>query len=124
MCSECRIDKFLWMVRVFKSRSLATTACKSKHVIINNKFVKPSRIVQAGITIEIKQAPIVRTFKILDIPKSRLSAKLVKDYAIDTTDEGEYMKLKLARTREGQREKGAGRPTKKERRIIDKFKDE
>lgn len=120
---EIRIDKYLWTVRIFKTRTLATEACKSKKVLIDNKHVKASRIVKNGDIIEIKQMPIIRTYKVIDIPKSRVSAKIVKDFVIETTPEDELTKLKMANTNQIKRDKGSGRPTKKERRLLDKLKD-
>jgi ribosome-associated heat shock protein Hsp15 len=120
---ENRIDKYLWSVRVFKTRTLATEACKSKKVLIDNNPVKASRIVKNGDIIEIKQMPIVRTYKVIDTPKSRVSAKIVKDFVIETTPEEEFIKLKLAKTNQIKRDKGTGRPTKKDRRLLDKLKD-
>jgi len=114
-----RVDKFLWAVRIFKTRSIATETCKSKRIIINNISVKPSRNVKIGDTIEYKQAPIVRTFEILDLPKSRVSAKLSTNYVKETTPESSFEMLKQIKSTSIRREKGSGRPTKKERRLLD-----
>ncbi len=120
---EYRIDKYLWSVRLFKTRTLASEACKSKKIIIDNNPVKASRNLKIGDIIEIKQMPIVRKFEVIDFPKSRVSAKLVKDYIIETTPEEEFIKLKIAKTSIIERDKGTGRPTKKDRRLLDKLRD-
>ncbi len=117
-----RIDKYLWCIRLYKTRSMATEACKKGRVLINGQAVKPSRIVKAGEEIDIKKPPVVYTYKVLGFPKNRLSAKLVPDYASDLTTKEELSKLKLQDDFFIKRDRGTGRPTKKERRIIDKLK--
>jgi ribosome-associated heat shock protein Hsp15 len=119
MESSYRVDKFLWAVRIFKTRSLATEACKSKRIIINNISVKPSRNIKLGDIIEYKQAPILRTFEVLDLPKSRVSAKLSINFVKETTPESSFEMLKQIKSTIIKRDKGTGRPTKKERRLLD-----
>ncbi|MGC9331359.1 MAG: RNA-binding S4 domain-containing protein [Bacteroidales bacterium] len=122
MEKESRIDKFLWCVRLFKTRSKATTACKKKHIIVNDRDVKPSSKITPGDKIEIKSPPIIRSFYVIETLNSRVGAKLVEDYIKETTPDKEYQKLKKAYYETGIiRTKGKGRPTKKERRQIDKI---
>ena len=120
--TDIRIDKFLWAVRLYKTRSLAAEACKKGKIIINNIQVKSSRIVVRNETIIVKKLPVVYSYRVKEITGNRLAAKLVADFIEDLTPEEEKIKLKLAETPGfGHREKGTGRPTKKERRVIDKF---
>lgn len=121
MTQNVRIDKYLWAVRVFKTRNLATEECKKAHVIINDVAVKPSRIVKQGETILVKFPPIIRSFVVDGIIEKRVSAALAKTYVTETTPESEFEKLKLAHNNFVQRDRGSGRPTKKERRLIDKI---
>ncbi len=120
--NQKRIDKYLWSVRVFKTRSLATEACKKGRVKIDSQQVKPSRMVKEGDEIEVKKPPVLYTYRILGFPKSRVSAKLVPGYVKDLTPQEELDKLKMQDDFFIRRDKGMGRPTKKERRIIDKLK--
>jgi ribosome-associated heat shock protein Hsp15 len=120
-----RIDKWLWAVRVFKTRSMATNACKKGKVLIDDISAKPSRSVKIGEIIQVKNPPIMKTFKVKGPLGKRVSAKLAVQYVEDLTPEEEIEKLRLSRSDFfGFREKGAGRPTKKERRILDKLKDQ
>lgn len=123
MPQDVRIDKYLWAVRIFKTRNLATEECKKGHVMINDINVKPSRIVKKGERIDIKFPPIVRSFIVIDILEKRVSAVLAKELIIEITPEEEFLKAKAARNTFVYRESGAGRPTKKDRRLMDKFKD-
>lgn len=120
-----RIDKFLWSVRIFKTRSSASDSCRNGKVMLGNQPVKPSRIVLPGETITFRKAPVTLTYRILAIPPSRVPAKLVQDYIEDLTPESEKLKLIV---RPGElvafREKGTGRPTKKERRLIDRLRED
>jgi ribosome-associated heat shock protein Hsp15 len=119
-----RIDKFLWAVRIFKTRSLASEACRKGKIIINNVQVKPSRIVTANETITVKKLPLVYFYSVIEPVENRVSAKLVHLYVNDVTPEEERAKL-LNRELSGfgYRNKGMGRPTKKERRNIDRLKE-
>ena len=120
-----RIDKFLWSVRLFKTRSLATDACKNGRVLINEMPVKPSREIKVGNEFWVKNPPIVMRYKVKDELKSRVGAKLVPDYLINITPEEDLEQLRLVRDAKVQfRDRGAGRPTKKERRDLDDFMDE
>jgi ribosome-associated heat shock protein Hsp15 len=120
-----RIDKFLWAVRIFKTRSLASEACRKGRIIINNIQVKPSRVVTANETIIVKKLPSVFTYSVIEPIENRVSAKLVNLYVNDLTPEEEKAKL-LNRELSGfgYRDKGTGRPTKKERRNIERLKED
>ena len=120
-----RIDKFLWAVRIFKTRSLASEACRKGKIIINNIQVKPSRIVIADETIIVKKLPLIYTYLVLEPIENRVSAKIVPLYINDVTPDEEKAKL-LNRdlTEFGYRDKGSGRPTKRERRTIDRLKND
>ncbi|MDT0295097.1 RNA-binding S4 domain-containing protein [Mesonia ostreae] len=115
-----RIDKFLWCVRYFKTRSIATNACKKGHVKIDGSSVKPSRDVYATDKIEVRKNQINYKIEVLDLPPSRVGAKLVNMYIIDITPKENLEKLDLLKySKEYYRKKGTGRPTKKDRRDID-----
>jgi ribosome-associated heat shock protein Hsp15 len=118
-----RIDKFLWAVRIYKTRSLASEACQKGRVVINNIQVKPSRTVTANETIIVKKLPVIYSFIILEPIENRVAAKLVPLFLKDITPEDEKVKLTNRElTFFGYRNKGTGRPTKKERRNIDRLK--
>lgn len=120
-----RIDKFLWGVRLFKTRTLATHATKNNKVFLNGEPVKPSKEVKAGDIIEVRKDNITRKFKVLEILKNRVGAKLVPDYCEDITEPAELEKLEALRIRlVHQRSKGLGRPTKKDRRDMEEFIDD
>jgi ribosome-associated heat shock protein Hsp15 len=120
-----RIDKYLWAVRIFKTRSLASEACKKGKIIINNIQVKPSRVVNPDEIIFVKKLPVIYSYIVIEPIENRVSAKLVNLHIKDITPEEEKAKLI---TRDvigfGNREKGTGRPTKKERRTIDRLKND
>ena len=121
---DLRIDKWLWAVRLFKTRSLATEACRAGKVKVDNQAVKPSRDVRAGMVISLSQGPITKTIEVKALPKSRISAKLVNDFLTDLTPAEEYERLQLIRELNWEkRPRGSGRPTKLERRSIDRLKD-
>ncbi len=120
-----RIDKYLWCVRYFKTRSLATAACKKGHVRVNGEPAKPSRDVYISDKIQVRKNQVNHSLEITDMPTSRVGAKLVDIYRKDTTPSKEFEineMLKLHRS--ARRDKGAGRPTKKERRDIDEYSDQ
>ena len=114
-----RIDKWLWAVRIFKTRSMATNACKSGKVAIDETAVKPSHMVKVGEEVKVNGGPfgpITRTFKVKGLLEKRVSAKIAKEFVEETTPEEEFAKLKALREFPfAAREKGTGRPTKKER---------
>lgn len=123
MNKTLRIDKYLWCIRVFKTRNLSTEKCRNGHVLANNYVVKPSYLVKIDDTIQIKTPPIIRSYKVLDITERRVSAPLVKDFACETTPPEELLKLKTIANTFVTHDRGEGRPTKKNRRLIQNFKD-
>lgn len=115
-----RVDKFLWCVRYFKTRSIATEACKQGKVRINDQIVKPSREVYPSDKLMIRKDQINYEIEILDLPPSRVGAKLVGLYLNDITPKEALEKLDLLKySQDFYRKKGTGRPTKKDRRDID-----
>ena len=115
-----RVDKFLWCVRYFKTRSLATNACKTGKVKIKGDNVKPSREVFPQDKITVRKNQINHQIDVLDVPTSRLGAKLVGLYVNDITPKEEFEKTELLKySKDYYRKKGVGRPTKKDRRDID-----
>ncbi|MBP0903963.1 RNA-binding S4 domain-containing protein [Mariniflexile gromovii] len=120
-----RIDKYLWCVRYYKTRTLATTACKKGHIRVNQEIVKPSREVYAQDIIELRKDQINYRLTVNDIPESRVGAKLVDIYRTDTTPKEQFEAQELLKySKDYYRKKGVGRPTKKDRRDIDDFKDD
>ena len=120
-----RIDKFLWSVRLFKTRSLATKACLMSRVLINGTNIKPSKEIETGKIITVRKPPVTYTYRVTGIIENRVSAKLVANYIEDITPEDEKLKIIISSGPPiGFRKKGTGRPTKKERRTIDKWTDE
>tara|TARA_R100001369_G_scaffold92821_1_gene140163 strand:- start:3283 stop:3657 length:375 start_codon:yes stop_codon:yes gene_type:complete len=119
-----RVDKYLWCVRYYKTRSIATKACKKGTVQVNGDTVKPARDVYPGDEIKVRKNQINYQLEVLDLPKSRLGAKLVDIYRKDTTPkeafEGQEM---LQYAKKYYRKKGTGRPTKKDRRDLEDFTD-
>jgi ribosome-associated heat shock protein Hsp15 len=119
---QVRIDKFLWSVRIFKTRSMATEACRRGRVIVNDQPAKASRPVLPNDTIVVRKLPVTYTFRVIAPVHNRVSAKFTADFIEDLTPEAEKEKLEMKRTvSHGYREKGLGRPTKKERREIDRL---
>jgi len=117
-----RIDKYLWCVRYYKTRSIATQACKKGAIKINDNSLKPSKEVYSGDIIQVRINQINYTLQVLDIPKSRLGAKLVDQYRKDTTPKEAFEKLELLKySKDYYRKKGAGRPSKKDRRDLEDF---
>jgi len=120
---ELRIDKWLWAVRIYKTRSQAANACKKGSVLIEGQQVKPSRTVKAGETVTVKKRPVFYKYKVLGLLEKRQSAKIADEYKEDITPEEELQKLDVQKQATFERrDKGAGRPTKKERRILDRIK--
>lgn len=120
-----RIDKYLWCVRYYKTRTLATTACKKGHIKVNGAVVKPSREVYPTDKIELRKNQINYKITVNDIPSNRISAKLVDIYRTDTTPKTEFEAQELLKySKDYYRKKGTGRPTKKDRRDIDDFNTE
>lgn len=122
--TSTRIDKWLWSVRIFKTRSIAVDECKKGRVKINDLEAKPSKEVKVGDLVSIRKQPVTYTYKVLGIPKSRVGAKLLPDLLEDLTSEDELMKLEPGfMAFQGYRKRGTGRPTKKERRTLDNLRD-
>ena len=117
---EVRVDKYLWAMRIYKTRSIAADACKNGRVSINGVQLKPSRTFHVGDTFNVRKGPITYTFRVLQLTENRLGAKLVPEYAENLTPQSELDKLHApVETFFVRRERGAGRPTKKERRDIE-----
>ena len=121
--SGIRIDKWLWMVRVYKTRTMATDACNAGKIKMNGDNVKPSKIVKMGEIYAIKLDQLDKSIQVLDFPKIRVGAPLVPNFYTDLTTPEEYERVKSLRTRFEIRDHGDGRPTKRDRRQIDYLKD-
>ena len=120
-----RIDKFLWCIRVFKTRNIATKACKKGHVKINETNVKPSKEIFSDELILVRKNQINYQFKVLDLPDSRVGAKIVDLYRKDVTPKVAFEKNEMLKfAKDYYRKKGAGRPTKKDRRDIEDYSEE
>lgn len=120
-----RIDKYLWCVRLFKTRSLAANEVKNDRILMDEEPMKASREIKVGDEFTVKYHGYSRSFKVLGIPRARVGAKLVPDLMVETTSEEEIDKqefLKLAKNL--QRDRGTGRPTKRERRDLDRLRDD
>ncbi|MDR1984937.1 MAG: RNA-binding S4 domain-containing protein [Prevotellaceae bacterium] len=122
---EIRIDKWLCAMRIYKTRSEAADACKHGKVIINNIECKPSRIVKTGEIITVRKLPVVYTYRVIDVTENRQPAKNVSQYAENLTPQEELDKLDAKSPAIFvHRDKGSGRPTKKERRTLDNLLNE
>jgi len=120
-----RIDKFLWAVRLYKTRSIASDECRKGRVIIQDIQVKPSRLISKDEIIHIKKPPVNHTFRIIEPIEKRVSAKIAGLYIEDLTPETEKAKLNISQAGGTvYRERGTGRPTKKERRLMDKLQND
>ncbi|MBN2522975.1 MAG: RNA-binding S4 domain-containing protein [Bacteroidales bacterium] len=117
-----RVDKWLWAVRIFKTRALAADACRRGRVLVNGLPAKPSRELRSGNKVTVRKPPVLYSYKVKEIVEKRVSAKIVDQYLEDQTSLEELDKLKVNDTFFFKRERGTGRPTKKERREIDKLK--
>jgi len=120
---QIRIDKWLWCVRIFKTRTMATDACNAGKVKMNGTNLKPSKEVKTEEVYNIKIGQLDKTIKVIDAPKSRVSAALITNFYLDLTPEEEYNRVKSLRTTFEYREHGEGRPTKRDRRQIEYLKD-
>lgn len=121
---EVRIDKWLWAVRIFKTRTAASEACKKGRVMIGNVAVKPSRNIRAGEIIEVRKPPVTFSFKVLALTDKRMGAAKVPEFMENVTPPDQYELLELNRISGFvDRQRGAGRPTKKERRDLEQFTD-
>lgn len=125
MPNEVRVDKWLWAMRVFKTRTIATDACKKGRVLMSGAAVKPSRTIKVGDIIDVKKPPITYTFKVVQLTQNRLGAKLVPEYLENLTPKSQYDLLEMSRISGFiDRQKGLGRPTKREGREMERFKEE
>ena len=124
MATGIRIDKYLWAVRLYKTRSLASEECKKGKVTINGMNVKPSREIKEGETIQLRRPPITRSYKIIALTENRMAAKMVPEFMVETTPASELEILMVQKSMSiDNRERGTGRPTKKDRRDMDDFFD-
>lgn len=120
--TEVRIDKWMWAVRLFKTRSLAADACKKGKVMMSGNSVKASRNIKVGDVVQIKRAPITYSFKVLALAENRMGAKLVPDFMENVTTAEQLEILELSKYSSfGKRDRGTGRPTKKDRRDLDEY---
>jgi ribosome-associated heat shock protein Hsp15 len=120
--TSVRIDKWLWAVRIYKTRSVAADACKAGHVLIDGQRVKPARTIKPNDVISAKVGVMTKTVKVIGIIDRRVGAKIVKSYLEDQTPESEYAKLAdKSREPAAFQTKGFGRPTKKDRRTMERF---
>lgn len=121
---EVRVDKWLWAMRVFKTRTIATDACKKGRVSMGGIPVKPSRTLKEGDVLEVRKPPITYTFRVKAITQNRLGARLVPDYLENLTPQSQYEILEMSKISGFvDRRKGLGRPTKKEGRDLSQFKE-
>ena len=119
---EIRVDKYLWAMRIYKTRSIATDACKCGRVKMNGVEIKPSRAFHVGDVFTVRKGPITYTYRILQLASNRLGVKMVPEYLQDITPKEQLELLELARyAAQSGRDRGTGRPTKKDRRDIEQF---
>ena len=122
MAETARIDKWLWAARIFKTRSIASDACKNGRVTIGGVNMKPSRSVKVGDVVSVKKPPITYSFKVLKTIEQRVGAKVLPEIYENVTDPKQYEWLEMSRISGFvDRARGTGRPTKKERRALDAF---
>ncbi len=122
---SCRMDKFVWSVRLAKTRSQAAEAISKGKIRLDNQHVKPARTVNLGDTIQVMRNTATFSYKVIQLLDKRVGAKLVPDYLIDITPPEEFEKLKLYQAAQRTyREHGTGKPSKKDRRDLDSFLDE
>lgn len=120
--NEVRVDKWLWAVRIFKTRSIASDACKKGRVMIDGVSLKPSRNIRVGDVVQVKKAPVTFSFKVLELAEKRMGAKLVSEFMQNVTPPEQYEILELNKISGFiDRQRGSGRPTKKERRDLNEF---
>ena len=121
---KVRIDKWLWAVRIFKTRALASEACRRRRVLVNGLPAKPSKEVVTGDQVTVRKLPVIYNYRVKQLVEKRLSAKLVSGYLEDNTSLEELDKLKVNENFFARRNRGEGRPTKKERRQLDDLKNQ
>jgi ribosome-associated heat shock protein Hsp15 len=120
--NEVRIDKWMWAVRIFKTRTIAVEACKKNRVSVNGIAAKPSRMIKVGDVVEVRKPPVTYSFKAIDLTQNRVGAKLVPHYLENITPPEQYEIIELQKISGFvDRARGLGRPTKKERRDLDEF---
>ncbi len=119
-----RIDKYLWAVRIFKTRALAAEACKKGKVIVDEFPVKPSRSISSGDVIKVRKMPVIYAYRVKEPIEKRVGAKIVHNHVEDVTPQEELDKLVMQDDFYVKRDRGAGRPTKKERRLLDDLSNE
>ena len=125
MSDQARIDKWLWAVRIYKTRSIAAEACKKGHISIGDRTAKPAHNIRVGDIVNVKKAPITYSFRVLKCAENRVGAKLVPELMENITSQEQYEILEMSKIRGFiDRQQGTGRPTKKERRDLDSFVDE
>lgn len=125
MATEERIDKWLWAMRIFKTRTISTEACKKGRVSVGEVVVKPSRTIKIGDVINVRKPPITYSFKVKALTENRLGAKLVPDYLENITPQSQYDLLEVIKISGFvDRRKGLGRPTKRDSRELSRFKEE
>ncbi len=116
---KVRIDKWLWAVRIYKTRSQASEACRKGRILIDGMEVKPSRNIKKGEMVFIRKLPVIYTIRVKELVENRLPAQRVGEFAEDLTSAEELQKLKLRDIVFFKRDKGTGRPTKRDRRMLD-----
>ena len=120
--NEVRIDKWMWATRLFKTRTIAVEACKKNRVSIDGVNVKPSRMIRIGDVLQIRKPPITLSFKVLALTENRMGAKLMPHYLENITPPEQYELMAMNKISDFvDRERGSGRPTKKERRDLEQF---
>ena len=125
MAQEERIDKWLWATRIFKTRTIASEACKKGRVMVDGVNVKPSRTIKVGDKVSVRKPPVTYTFAVIGLTENRVGAKLVPNFLENITPKEQYDLLKMIKINGFiDRQKGLGRPTKKEGRELQKFADE
>ena len=121
---EARIDKWMWAVRIFKTRTIAAEACKKGRISINGSYVKAARMIKPGDVIQVKKPPITYSFKVLQAIEKRVGAKLVPEVMENVTTPDQYELLEMSKISGFvDRARGLGRPTKKDRRELEQFTD-
>lgn len=122
---EERIDKWLWAMRVFKTRTISTDNCKKGRVSVGGAVVKPSRVIKVGDIIDVRKPPITYTFRVLRLTENRLGARLVPEYLENLTPQSQYDTLEMVKISGFvDRRKGLGRPTKRDGRELSRFREE
>ncbi len=119
-----RIDKYLWAVRVYKTRALASEACKKGRVQMDEMPVKPSRVVKSGDEIKVRKMPVIYSYRVKEPIEKRVGAKIVHNHVENITPQEELAKLEMQDDFYTKRDRGTGRPTKKERRLLDDLQDQ